>query len=75
VVTRQRASFALKSGRALFAENKLDDALVQLNTAVQADPKSAEAHQLLAEVYARQGKAADAALERSRAAALTTQTK
>ncbi|QMV18627.1 tetratricopeptide repeat protein [Granulicella sp. 5B5] len=71
-VSRQRASFALKSGRALLAENKLDDAIVQLNTAVQAAPNSAEAHQLLADAYTRQGKTADAALERSRAAALAT---
>ena len=73
-VSRQRASFALKSGRALLAENKLQDAIVQLNTAVQADPNAAEPHQLLAEVYARQGKAADAAIERGRATALTKPT-
>jgi tetratricopeptide (TPR) repeat protein len=72
VVSRQRASFALKSGRALLADNKLDDAIIQLNTAVQAAPNSAEAHQLLADAYTRQGKTADAALERSRAAALAT---
>jgi tetratricopeptide (TPR) repeat protein len=70
VVSRQRASFALKSGRALLAENKLDDALLQLNNAVQADPAAAEPHQLLAEVYARKGKPAEAALERRRATAL-----
>jgi tetratricopeptide (TPR) repeat protein len=74
VVSRQRASFALKSGRALLAENKLDDAIVQLNNAVQADPTAAEPHQLLAEVYARKGNAADAALERQRAQALTPAT-
>ncbi len=74
VVSRQRASFALKSGRALLADNKLDEALVQLNNAAQADPTAAEPHQLLAEVYARKGKAADAALERQRAAALTPAT-
>jgi tetratricopeptide (TPR) repeat protein len=74
VVSRQRASFALKSGRALLADNKLDEAIVQLNNAVQADPTAAEPHQLLAEVYARKGKAADAALERQRAAALTPAT-
>ena len=71
-VSQQRASFALRSGRALLVQNKLEDALIQLNNAIQADPKSADAHQLLSEVYARQGKAADAALERSRAAALMT---
>ena len=70
VVSRQRASFALKSGRALLADNKLDAALIQLKTAVQAAPDSAEAHQLLAQLYTRQGNTADAALERTRAAAL-----
>jgi protein O-GlcNAc transferase len=72
VVDHQRASFSLKSGRALLADNKLDEAVIQLNAAVRAEPASAEAHQLLAEVYARQGKAADAALERSRAAGLAS---
>jgi tetratricopeptide (TPR) repeat protein len=71
VVSRQRASFSLKSGRALLAEDKLDDAIVQLNNAIQADPTAAEPHQLLAEVYARKGNSADAALERQRAQALT----
>jgi tetratricopeptide (TPR) repeat protein len=69
-ISRQRASFALKSGRALLGENKVSEAIVQLNTAVEADPKLAEPHSLLADAYARQGKPADAALERQRAAAL-----
>jgi tetratricopeptide (TPR) repeat protein len=62
-ITRQRASFALKSGRALLAENKLDEAILQLHNAVAADPTLAEPHTLLAEAYNRQGKAADAASE------------
>jgi Tfp pilus assembly protein PilF len=37
---------------------------------VQAEPAMAEAHAGLAEVYARQGKAAEAALERKKAAEL-----
>ncbi len=69
-IRAQRASFALKSGRALLAEGKLEDAAVQFSTAVQAEPEMAEAHAGLAEVYARQGKAAEAALERKRAAEL-----
>jgi protein O-GlcNAc transferase len=72
VVSHQRAGFALNSGRALLAQNKLDEAIVQLNVAVQADPKSAEAHVLLAEVYEREGKPAFAAIERTRAAELTS---
>ena len=64
---RQRASFALKSARALLDQNKLPEAILQLNIAAQADPDLTEAHTLLAEAYTRQGKAADAALERERA--------
>jgi tetratricopeptide (TPR) repeat protein len=68
--SRQRAGFALNSGRVLLEQNKLDDAILQLNTAAQADPSLVEPHNLLAEAYARQGKAADAALERQRAGAI-----
>jgi protein O-GlcNAc transferase len=68
--SRQRAGFALNSGRALLGQNKLDDAILQLNTAAQADPTLVEPHSLLAEAYARQGKSADAALERQRASAI-----
>jgi len=71
--SRQRASFALKSGRVLLEQNKLDDAILQLNTAVQADPKLIEAHNLLATAYTRQGKSADAAVERQRATDLERQ--
>jgi protein O-GlcNAc transferase len=68
--SRQRAGFALNSGRVLLQQNKLDDAILQLNTAAQAEPSLVEPHSLLAEAYARQGKSADAALERQRAAAI-----
>jgi protein O-GlcNAc transferase len=71
--SRQRAGFALNSGRVLLQQNKLDDAILQLSTAAQADPSLAEPHSLLAEAYARQGKSADAALERQRAAAIERQ--
>jgi tetratricopeptide (TPR) repeat protein len=70
-MNQQRASFALKSGRSLLEQNKLPEALLQLTNAAQADPKLAEPHRLLAEIYTRQGKPADAALERKQAAALT----
>jgi protein O-GlcNAc transferase len=69
-VSRQRATFALKSGRALLAEGKLPEAIVQLKTAADADPQLAECHALLAEALSRQGKLAEAALERQRASAL-----
>jgi protein O-GlcNAc transferase len=67
--SRQRAGFALNSGRVLLEQNKLDEAILQLNTAAQADPTLVEPHSLLAEAYGRQGKSADAALERQRASA------
>ena len=69
-VSKQRATFALKSGRALLAEGKLPEAIVQLKTAADADPQLAECHALLAEALSRQGKLAEAALERQRADAL-----
>jgi protein O-GlcNAc transferase len=69
-VSQQRATFALKSGRTLLAEGKLPEAIVQLTAAVEAAPQLAECHTLLAEALSRQGKPAEAALERRRAAAL-----
>jgi cytochrome c-type biogenesis protein CcmH/NrfG len=63
----QRANFALRSARALLAEGKLDMAILQLKNAVDAEPTLAEPHALLAEAYAKQGKAAAAALERNEA--------
>jgi tetratricopeptide (TPR) repeat protein len=70
-VSRQRASFTLKSGRALLAEGKLNEAEAQLRTSIAADPKDPAPHLALAEALAREGQAADAALEREHAAELT----
>jgi tetratricopeptide (TPR) repeat protein len=67
-VSRQRASFALKSGRSLLADGKIEDAIRQLTIAIQADPSLSEPHRLLADAYERQGKGAEAALERQKAA-------
>ena len=72
-ISRQRAGFALNSGRALLNQNKLDDAIVQFNNAAQADPTLIEPHNLLADAYTRQGKSADAALERQRALTIERQ--
>ena len=71
-MSHQRAEFALKSGRTLLQQNKLDDAVFQLTTAAHAEPSLAEPHRLLAEAYMRQGKAADAALERQQAETLAS---
>lgn len=70
-INHQRASFALKSGRALLDQNQLNEAVYQLNTAAQADPKSPEPHQLLAEAYTRLGKAEEAKQETQRAQELS----
>jgi tetratricopeptide (TPR) repeat protein len=67
VLNNQRAQFALRSGRALLEQNKLEDAVFQLNAALKADPALTEAHTLLAEAFDRQGKSAEAALERKQA--------
>lgn len=64
---RQRASFTLRSGRALLQQGKLNEAVVQLKAASEADPTLAEPHALLAEIYTRQGQTAEAAIERAQA--------
>lgn len=71
-LSHQRAEFALKSGRTLLEQNKLPEAVVQLNNAAAAAPSLPEPHRLLADAYTRQGKAAEAALERKQAAALSS---
>ena len=69
-MSRQRAEFALKSGRTLLEQNKLPEAIYQLTVAVTAEPDLATPHHLLAEAYTRQGKAIEAALEEKQAAKL-----
>lgn len=69
-MSRQRAEFALKSGRTLLEQNKLPEAIYQLTVAIGADPTLATPHHLLAEAYTRQGKAVEAALEEKQAAKL-----
>jgi protein O-GlcNAc transferase len=70
-VSRQRANFALDSGRALLKRGQVADALVQFQAAVDADPSYAETHSALADALDRQGRSADAALERQKAQKLT----
>jgi len=69
-MSRQRAEFALKSGRTLLEQNKLPEAIYQLTVAIGADPALAAPHHLLAEAYTREGKAVEAALEEKQAAKL-----
>jgi len=66
-VSRQRANFALDSGKALLKRGQIAEALVQLQSAVDADPNYAEAHSVLADALDRQGQSAAAALERQKA--------
>lgn len=73
-MNKQRAEFALKSGRTLLEQNKVPEAIYQLTTAVNADPTLAEPHHLLATAYGRQGKTVDAALEEKQATKLGAST-
>lgn len=74
-MSRQRAGFALQSGRALLAKGELQGAVVQLKDAVAADPDLKEAHLLLAEALDKQGRSGEALLERQRAQQLPGQQK
>ncbi len=73
-VSRQRANFALDSGKALLKQGQIAEAIAQLQTAVDADPNYSEAHSALAEALDRQGRSADAALERQKAKKLIANT-
>ena len=73
-VSRQRANFALDSGKALLKQGQIAEAIVQLQTAVDADPNYSEAHSALADALDRQGRSADAALERQTAKKLIANT-
>ena len=70
-VSRQRANFALDSGKTLLKRGQVAEALVQFQSAIDADPNYAEAHLALADALDRQGRSADAALERQKAEKLT----
>ncbi|MGB0125451.1 MAG: tetratricopeptide repeat protein, partial [Silvibacterium sp.] len=71
-VSRQRANFALDSGKALLGSGRVAEAIVQFQSAVNADPSYAEAHLALANALAQQGRSADAAMERQKAEQLAT---
>jgi protein O-GlcNAc transferase len=71
-ISRQRANFALDSGKALLKRGQIAEAVIQLQTAVEADPNYAEAHSALADALDRQGQSAAAALERQKAQKLIT---
>jgi Flp pilus assembly protein TadD len=69
-VSRQRASFALNAGNQLMLRGQIADAIARYQESVAADPTFAEAHSQLAIALERQGRAQDAAAERTKAAEL-----
>ncbi|HEY4354571.1 MAG TPA: tetratricopeptide repeat protein [Acidobacteriaceae bacterium] len=72
-MSRQRATFALDSGRELLHRGDIRGAIVQLQAAVKADPTMPEAHWLLADAFTREGHLAEALMERQTAEALAKQ--
>ena len=69
-VSRQRATFALDNGNLLLKRGQIAEAVAQFQTAISADPAFAPPHRALADALTRQGKAAEAALERQKAEGL-----
>ena len=69
-VSRQRANFALNAGNQLMLRGQIADAIARYQESVAADPTFAEAHAQLAIAYQRQGRADEAAAERTKAAEL-----
>jgi protein O-GlcNAc transferase len=70
---KQRAQFALDSGRALLARGQVNEAIVQLQTAVTAEPELLDAHLALADAFSRAGRNPEALGERQKAATLVKQ--
>jgi tetratricopeptide (TPR) repeat protein len=64
---KQRAQFALDSGRALLARGQVNEAIVQLQTAVTAEPELLDAHLALADALSRAGRNSEALGERQKA--------
>jgi protein O-GlcNAc transferase len=73
-VSRQRANFALDSGRTLLGRGQIPEAIAQFQTAVSADPTMREAHLALAEALSRAGRTADSLVERRKAESLENNT-
>jgi protein O-GlcNAc transferase len=69
-VSRQRANFALNAGNQLMLRGQIADAIARYQESVSADPSFADAHAQLAIAYERQGRANEAAAERTKAADL-----
>jgi tetratricopeptide (TPR) repeat protein len=67
---RQKANFGLDSGNLLMKRGQTEEALVQFQDAVEADPNYAAPHLALAGALDRAGRKAEAAEERRKAEAL-----
>jgi Flp pilus assembly protein TadD len=74
-VNRQKANFGLDSGTLLMKRGQTSDALVQFQSAVEADPGYAAPHRALADALDRSGRKAEADEERKKAAALDAEQK
>jgi len=70
---KQRAQFALDSGRALLARGQFNEAIIQLQTAVTAEPELLDAHVALADALSRAGRNSEALGERQKAETLVKQ--
>jgi protein O-GlcNAc transferase len=70
-VSRQHANFALNAGNQLMLRGQIADAIARYQESVAADPTFADAHIQLAIAYERQGRADEAAAERTKAADLS----
>lgn len=69
-MNRQRATVSTNSGNSLLQKGQVRDAIERYQEALSEDPSYAEAHRGLAKALERQGKTAEAAVERQKAAEL-----
>ena len=69
-MNRQRAEVATGSANSALKTGKVDDAIAQFQEALSYDASYAAAHLGMAEALERQGRTAEAAAERAKAAAL-----
>lgn len=69
-MNRQRAQVATNAANSLLKSGNVEDAIAELKEALTFDSDYREAHLAMAQALERQGKTADAAAERQKAAAL-----
>ena len=69
-MNQKRAEVATNAGTSLLKNGKVTEAIVEFQNAIGFDPKFADGHLGLADAFDRQGRNADAAAERQKAASL-----